>query len=115
MKSNKVKRAYKRLEVYHLVKYRNSVLGSKSPLILAHLRDISANGGRLVTKEALPVASLLQVYVSFPWLPSAVMILAKVAWIKKMARKEQFESGIMFQEIDEATRKDIFERVKNAC
>lgn len=114
MKSNKVKRAYKRLGVYHLVKYRNSALASKSPLILAHLRDISAGGACLVTKEELPVASPLQVYVSFPWLTSAVMILAKVAWVKEMTRKDQFESGIVFQEIDEAMRKDIFERIKNA-
>ena len=114
MKSNKEKREYKRLEVYHLVKYRKTALASKSPLTFAHLRDISAGGARLVTKEELPVASLLQIYVNFTWLTSAVMILAKVVWVKKATRKDKFESGIIFKEISDEMRKDIYERVKNA-
>jgi c-di-GMP-binding flagellar brake protein YcgR len=106
------RRKYRRLRAYHLVKYRPAFAQDK-PLVLASIKDISAGGVCLVTKENLPTGSLLQVFINFLWLPAPVPVLAKVVWIKKPGRKQRFECGLEFSEIEEVLRKDIHGRITN--
>jgi len=112
MKGKKDNRKHKRLGAYHLVKYKPALELKRRP-VLAYINNISASGVCLTTKEGLPVNSLLQIYINFPWLASSVPVLAKVIWVKKSGRKVKFESGLEFVEIDDIIQKDIYERIEN--
>lgn len=111
MKLKHDKRRTKRINEYHLVKYRLAFTPDKP--LLANIKDISAGGARLVTEKQLPVGSLLQIYINFPWLNSPVPVLAKIIWVKKPGRRIRFESGLEFSEIEDIIRKDIHGRIEN--
>lgn len=112
MKKTKNKRKYSRFDAYYLVKYR-PVLAPKDKLVLSSIRNISAGGVCLEAKERLSVGAFIQLYINFPWFTDPVPVVAKVVWIKKPGRKDKYEHGLEFSEIEEIIRKDIYERIQN--
>jgi len=107
------KRRFERLDAYHLVKYKLLSTPKSSP-VLASLKNISAGGICLNAKEKLPLGELIELTVNFLWAPKPVSIIAKIVWVKKPGKKNNYYYGLEFSEIEELIRKDIYERVKNA-
>jgi c-di-GMP-binding flagellar brake protein YcgR len=109
------KRAYPRLEVYLLSKYR---LHSDSPGIpaseprIAAIKNISGGGVCLELSEHIPASTLIQLDINFPQLHQAIPCVAKVAWIRRFKKTKKFEAGIQFLRIDDVLRQAISERVE---
>ncbi|MDD5495835.1 MAG: PilZ domain-containing protein [Candidatus Omnitrophica bacterium] len=110
-KIRKERRKFKRLNVYHLAKYRLISKSNQSPIIAA-IKDIGGGGICLNTEEYLPIASVIQLYVNFPKFPQAIPALAKIMWIKKIGRKNRYEAGIEFVDIEQIFRNAIVRSVE---
>jgi c-di-GMP-binding flagellar brake protein YcgR len=109
----KDRRKFIRLKVYHLAKYK--VLSAKEPhaaYAIAGIRDIGAGGICLMTKEPIPVASVIELQIKFPKLETPIFTVAKVVWIKQLKKHKLYETGAQFMEIEESTRKIIDEQAK---
>ncbi len=110
MLTKKEKRKFLRLNVYHLVKYK---LASRKEwqAAIASIRDISAGGVCLRTEERLAQNSILQISINFPGLSSPLSSLAKVVWVRKVGKTNNFEAGLEFFGIEDLLRKEITQRV----
>jgi c-di-GMP-binding flagellar brake protein YcgR len=109
----KEKRAFTRLKVYHLAKYRLISGGKEMPaLVMASLKDISAGGACLRVEEYLPKDTLIELKINLPMLDNPVSCRAQVMWIRSIASRELYELGVQFQDMDPATRKAIDEGIK---
>jgi c-di-GMP-binding flagellar brake protein YcgR len=109
MKNSEEKRAYPRVRVYHLVKYR-LLSRPDAPMVLASFKNIGGGGACLRTPEALSTSDIIQLYINMPGFSQAFPSVAKVVWVKK-AGKNQLEAGLHFMEIEELIRNDIIKRI----
>ncbi|MCM8795808.1 MAG: PilZ domain-containing protein [Candidatus Omnitrophica bacterium] len=109
----KERRRFIRIPAYHLAKYRLfSESSPQSKFILATLKDIGAGGVCLRTKEVLPVSSVIELKINFPSVNMPISILAKVIWMKKIARSGYYDVGTEFLQIEESTHNIINQHAK---
>lgn len=101
------KRKFPRLNAYHLVKYRLASWPPDKGPVLASIRNISAGGMQIVTDEPLPLNSVFEIYISFPYLTQPVPCKAKTVWMSKINKINKFRAGLEFIEIDELCRTNI--------
>lgn len=110
------RRKFLRFTAYHLAKYRLINAADKDELpVLASLKDVSAGGIRLRAQEDIPISSLLELKINFPFLDYPVTALAKVIWSKKLKKPGLYEVGAQFTRIDESARKAIDGQIKFAA
>jgi c-di-GMP-binding flagellar brake protein YcgR len=110
MGSGKERRTYHRLHTYHLAKYRLIQKSGERPIIAA-IKDIGGGGICLQTEEYLPRASIIQLYINFPKMRQPIPSLAKVIWIRKLGRKNLYEAGVEFVDIEQIFRNAIVRSV----
>jgi c-di-GMP-binding flagellar brake protein YcgR len=109
------KRAYQRLGVYHIAKYK-PVDGSKdSAPVIAAVKNVSGGGVCLVVNGNVPVSSVIQLYINFPKLNVPIVSVAKVVWAHKIGKGKYYELGIRFLEIDRIFQQAIVDRIKKVC
>jgi len=113
MIKKKEKRAYLRLPVYHLVKYRLTSQPKEEPPVITSIKDVSGGGIYLRLDEHLPVSTVIQLYINFPQIPQPIPTLAKVVWIKQLGKSKRYEAGVQFLEIEDAFRQAIIKRVES--
>lgn len=107
------RRKFIRLKAYHLAKYKSlSSKDSHQKPTLASIKDIGAGGICLRTKEAIPVATVIELQIKFPALDTPISTVAKIVWIKQLKKYKIYEVGAQFIEIAESARKLIDEQAK---
>ncbi|MDD5428454.1 MAG: PilZ domain-containing protein [Candidatus Omnitrophica bacterium] len=104
------KRKHPRINVYHLAKYCLPS-GSNQTTIITGIKNIGAGGICLQTEEPLPVGSVIQVYINFPKAPKPVPALAKVVWVNHSKKKNCFDVGMNFVDIEQAFSSSIIKSV----
>ena len=110
------RRKFLRFTAYHLAKYRLINAGNKEEfLVLISLKDVGAGGIRLRTPDNIPLFSLLELKINFPFLDYPVTAIAKVIWSKKLKKSGLYELGAEFTQIDEPARKAINEQINFAA
>lgn len=105
----KERRRQSRLNAYHLVKYLLAT--EQQGPVLASVKDISAGGLCLRTREKLPVSGVIQLHINFPQLQEAIPTTAKVIWVRKLGKVNRYEAGIQFLNIEQAFRDLIIKRI----
>jgi len=105
------KRAYRRLNVYILAKYRLLSAQDKTSAI-GYIKNISGGGVCLQMDEPLPQSSVVQLYINFPQLPNPIPTLAQIVWIKKVKMQKRYYAGVQFLNIEQIFRDAIIKRVE---
>jgi c-di-GMP-binding flagellar brake protein YcgR len=113
MAEAKERRNYLRLDAYHLAKYRLISKSGQRPIIAA-IKDIGGGGICLQTEEYLPISSVIQVYINFPKISQPIPTLAKIVWIRKMGKRNIYEAGVEFVDIEQIFRNAIVRSVEVA-
>ena len=115
MRKPKERRAYTRLDAYHLVKYRiistAAIEQREQQAILSSAKDISAGGLRLRTKEDLPVSTVLQLSINCPLIPQSKPYLAKVVWARPLGKTKLYEIGVHFIDIDKNLQEEFQQNI----
>lgn len=109
----KERRAFFRLNLYHLAKLKliSEPKEDEQP-ILASVKDIGGGGVRLRLDKSLPLGALVQLFINFPGAPQAIPIVAKVIWVKKAGKRTSlYEAGVQFLEIEDFFRDKIAGRI----
>lgn len=109
----KERRAYPRLPVYHLAKYKLISQPKEEPPVTTSIKDVSGGGICLRLDEHLPVSAVIQLYINFPRIPQTITALAKVVWIKQIGKSKRYEAGVQFLEIEDTFRQAIVKRVES--
>lgn len=108
--AGKEKRVHARGKVFYLAKIQvPSISGEKK--VLTSLKDLSANGVCVKLQEALPVSSILRLYINYPSSDKPYVIVCKIAWVRKHDKSKGYEAGLNFVEIEDALRQEIIRNI----
>jgi len=75
-------------------------------------RDVSEGGTRFLSNEFLPLATRLVVELFLPAQPRPVKAISKVAWIRKLSSRDQYEIGNQFLDVGKDDRSQLSDYVK---
>lgn len=105
------RRKYPRLTAYHLVKYNIVSREEQGEKVIASLKDIGGGGICLLTKENIPLDTVIQVYIHFPGIDPPIPCLAKVTWTRYLETTKAYRIGAKFIEIEELFRSQIIRHI----
>ncbi len=112
------RRQFERLKDTVNIRYR--IIKSKDPIRkmapsseeYTVTKDVSAGGLLLVTRESIPVGSILELKVELPDGPPAIECLAKVMREEELVKENMFQLGICFLDLTGSQRARLFKYVE---
>lgn len=90
-------RQFKRLNVFYLVKYR--VSGSKEEPQMANVKNVSAGGLKILTKEILPEKETLELTILIPHLKHTIEAKGVALRVRKADDSGTFAVAVQFTDI----------------
>ena len=98
----KERRKYIRLNSHHLLKYKVADKGGRS-----FVRNISAGGVLFVSKENIPIGTVVELEINFPGFPRPIKADVKVVRNRELKKLGYFENGAEFINVDEDAKEFI--------
>lgn len=101
------KRKFVRLQWPVVVKYKALQEPRTGDQIVG--KDISEGGACFIAYERLPVGTILDIQLEFPFDSMPIFAKGEVAWIKKLSEEHAatFEVGISFNEVNPQDKKRL--------
>lgn len=110
------RRKFARLSAHHLLRYRvigleYKVLGNDAESILTYAKNISAGGILFYAKQSIPVDTMIELSIIFPFYEQPIKAVATVRRFRELQKTGGFDVGAEFVNIEDNAREFINKKI----